>query len=163
MESSSAAVSSADEAYSVWRKLKGVWPPTKPCKDDQAALDKVMTQLKLSFLVGKPCSVVYPTLQKILTNFDCDNSDTTPTIRHMCCSQCGGQPIPDVPAAPPTPTPGSAVCSVCKHKYDPARDGGGKKFEDLPSTWVCPVCGAPKSAYHRMADGTWAHTHDDDG
>ena len=42
------------------------------------------------------------------------------------------------------------VCSVCGYVYDPAEgdpDGGiaaGTAFENLPDTWVCPVCGAGK-------------------
>ena len=160
------SVSSVDEAYAAWKGLQGVWPPTKQCKDDQDALDKVLTQLHLSPLVGQPCSVVFPQLQKILPNFDCDNSDTTPTIRNLCCSQCGGHPIPDVPAPPPAPTPPAkpqVACAVCKHQYDPDRDGGGRPFKDLPADWKCPICGAPKSAYRQMADGTWVHDEEEGG
>ncbi len=46
------------------------------------------------------------------------------------------------------------VCSVCGYVYDPAEGdtpGGikpGTSFDDLPETWVCPVCGAPKSAFN---------------
>ncbi|MCX6905178.1 MAG: rubredoxin [Verrucomicrobia bacterium] len=48
---------------------------------------------------------------------------------------------------------GKYVCAVCSHVYDPA--GGdpeagipaGTRFEDLPETWVCPVCGAAKSNF----------------
>ncbi len=58
------------------------------------------------------------------------------------------------------------ACSVCGHAYDAAQDGGGKAFADLPDSWTCPVCGAPKSAYkpQTLNDGTvvWVH-HDDDG
>ena len=36
-------------------------------------------------------------------------------------------------------------------------------FESLPDTWVCPVCGAAKSAYKQSvaADGMaqWVHEH----
>ena len=45
------------------------------------------------------------------------------------------------------------VCAVCSHVYDPAvgdPDAGipaGTRFEDLPETWVCPVCGAAKSDF----------------
>lgn len=45
------------------------------------------------------------------------------------------------------------VCTVCGYVYDPAvgdPDNGiapGTKFEDLPDTWVCPECGADKSAF----------------
>merc|ERR1712203_271598 len=38
-------------------------------------------------------------------------------------------------------------CSVCAHVYDAAADGDGAAFEDLPDSWVCPVCGQPKSVY----------------
>jgi rubredoxin len=47
----------------------------------------------------------------------------------------------------------SYVCQVCGYVYDPAvgdPDNGvepGTPFEDLPDDWVCPVCGADKSAF----------------
>jgi rubredoxin len=68
------------------------------------------------------------------------------------------------PPTPPTPPPAEHwVCSVCAHVYDPAVDGGGKPFEKLPDSFKCPVCGAPKSAFHRQtgADGRvrWVHDH----
>ena len=54
-----------------------------------------------------------------------------------------------------------AVARGCR--YDAAKDGGGVPFESLPDTWVCPVCGAAKSAYKQSvaADGTaqWVHEH----
>ena len=36
-------------------------------------------------------------------------------------------------------------CTVCNYVYDEAKEG--KKFSDLPKEWVCPVCGAPKTAF----------------
>jgi len=45
------------------------------------------------------------------------------------------------------------VCTVCGYIYDPAvGDPGaqvkpGTPFEELQDGWVCPVCGAPKSAF----------------
>ena len=51
-------------------------------------------------------------------------------------------------------------CTVCQHVYDPSSEGG-TKFEDLPASWKCPVCGAPKSSYKLVA-GQWTHDHDDD-
>jgi len=39
------------------------------------------------------------------------------------------------------------VCSVCQHVYDPVADGAGAPFEQLPESWLCPVCGQPKSVY----------------
>lgn len=38
------------------------------------------------------------------------------------------------------------VCSVCGYVYDEGREG--KSFFDLPDSWVCPLCGAAKSAFH---------------
>jgi rubredoxin len=78
------------------------------------------------------------------------------------CDYCDVPPKPPSPAAPtpapvPTPVPGPSPtgtkykCTVCAHIYDPVTDAApapaGTKFEDLPATWKCPVCGAPKSAY----------------
>jgi pyruvate oxidase len=36
-------------------------------------------------------------------------------------------------------------CTVCNYVYDEAKES--IKFNDLPKEWVCPVCGAPKSAF----------------
>ncbi|MBY8992602.1 MAG: rubredoxin [Candidatus Lokiarchaeota archaeon] len=36
-------------------------------------------------------------------------------------------------------------CSVCNYVYD--EDKEGKKYANLPDSWTCPVCGAPKSAF----------------
>lgn len=44
-------------------------------------------------------------------------------------------------------------CSVCDYVYDPAigdPDAGvppGTPFDKLPDDWVCPLCGAEKSAF----------------
>jgi len=59
----------------------------------------------------------------------------------------------------PTAAPQDAanyVCSVCGYVYDPAKgdpDNGaapGTKFEDLPASWTCPVCGAEKSKFEKQ-------------
>lgn len=34
------------------------------------------------------------------------------------------------------------VCTICHYVYD-----GATPFEELPDSWVCPVCGEPKSAF----------------
>jgi flavin reductase (DIM6/NTAB) family NADH-FMN oxidoreductase RutF/rubredoxin len=45
------------------------------------------------------------------------------------------------------------ICTVCNYIYDPEIgdiDGGiqpGTAFEDIPDSWVCPVCGAKKSEF----------------
>jgi rubredoxin len=44
-------------------------------------------------------------------------------------------------------------CEVCGYIYDPAAgdaDSGvaaGTAFENLPDDWVCPLCGADKTAF----------------
>ncbi|MFH1160300.1 MAG: rubredoxin [bacterium] len=46
------------------------------------------------------------------------------------------------------------ACTVCGHVYDPVEgdpDGGiapGTSFEDLPDTWVCPICQVTKADYN---------------
>lgn len=37
------------------------------------------------------------------------------------------------------------ICSVCGYVYDDAKEK--VPFADLPDTWKCPLCGAPKSAF----------------
>lgn len=49
------------------------------------------------------------------------------------------------------------TCVVCGYVYDEEKgdpDGGiapGTKFEDIPDSWVCPVCGASKSNFEETA------------
>ncbi len=49
------------------------------------------------------------------------------------------------------------TCTVCGSVYDEEKgdpDGGiapGTKFEDIPDSWVCPVCGASKSDFEETA------------
>ncbi|MEQ8214200.1 MAG: rubredoxin [Smithellaceae bacterium] len=47
------------------------------------------------------------------------------------------------------------ICSICGYVYDPAKgdpDGDvapGTSFENLPDDWICPICGATKSAFEK--------------
>lgn len=47
------------------------------------------------------------------------------------------------------------VCTICGYVYDPAKgdpDNGidpGTSWEDVPSDWVCPVCGASKDDFEQ--------------
>ena len=47
-------------------------------------------------------------------------------------------------------------CTVCGYIYDPATgdpDSGikpGTLFKDIPDDWVCPTCGADKSAFEKI-------------
>ncbi len=64
---------------------------------------------------------------------------------------------PDEAAKPAAPVPGPTmkkyVCDVCGYVYDPAAgdpDGKvppGTPFENLPTDWKCPVCGASKDEF----------------
>jgi rubredoxin len=45
------------------------------------------------------------------------------------------------------------ICNVCGYVYDPELgdpDNGvapGTRFEDLPDSWTCPLCGAGKDMF----------------
>lgn len=47
------------------------------------------------------------------------------------------------------------ICQICGYVYDPAQgdpDNGvapGTSFQDLPDSWVCPVCGATKDQFEK--------------
>ena len=43
---------------------------------------------------------------------------------------------------------GKYVCKICGHIYDENKEG--VKFEDLPDTWICPMCGVPKDMFIKM-------------
>ena len=48
--------------------------------------------------------------------------------------------------------------SNCGYVYDPDKGDKkghvppGTKFEDLPETWHCPICGASKKTFRRLTD-----------
>jgi flavin reductase (DIM6/NTAB) family NADH-FMN oxidoreductase RutF/rubredoxin len=64
----------------------------------------------------------------------------------------------EVPAPAPAAKMAKYKCLVCGYIYDPAAgdpDGGikpGTAFEAIPDSWVCPVCGAAKSEFEKVAD-----------
>jgi flavin reductase (DIM6/NTAB) family NADH-FMN oxidoreductase RutF/rubredoxin len=47
-------------------------------------------------------------------------------------------------------------CTVCGYEYDPTLgdpDSGikaGTAFEDIPDSWVCPICGASKDQFEKI-------------
>ena len=59
----------------------------------------------------------------------------------------------DAAAKPKARTAARYVCSVCGYVYDPEKGdpdsdiAPGTRFEDIPDSWVCPVCGAEKSMF----------------
>lgn len=48
-------------------------------------------------------------------------------------------------------------CTICGYEYDPAEGDPendidpGTPFENLPDDWVCPVCGADKEVFEKLA------------
>ncbi|MGY4706150.1 rubredoxin [Candidatus Bipolaricaulota sp. J31] len=47
-------------------------------------------------------------------------------------------------------------CTVCGWIYDPEKGDPsqgvdpGTPFQDLPESWVCPECGAPKDMFEKV-------------
>ena len=41
-------------------------------------------------------------------------------------------------------------CSICGYVYDDAKESIA--FADLPETWECPLCGAPKAAFEPVGE-----------
>lgn len=41
-------------------------------------------------------------------------------------------------------------CTVCGYIYDDAKEE--IKFEDLPDTWVCPLCGVSKDLFEKVEE-----------
>jgi rubredoxin len=47
-------------------------------------------------------------------------------------------------------------CTICGYIYDPEAgypDSGiakGTPFDDIPESWACPVCGAPKDSFEQI-------------
>jgi rubredoxin len=64
-----------------------------------------------------------------------------------------------VPSGPMTTTTVQKwICQSCGFIYDPSEgdpDGGippGTAFDDIPSDWFCPVCGARKADFEPFED-----------
>ncbi len=41
-------------------------------------------------------------------------------------------------------------CVICGYIYDESKEA--KKWNELPDSWVCPLCGAPKTAFVILED-----------
>ncbi len=47
------------------------------------------------------------------------------------------------------------ICNVCGYEYDPEKGdpessvAPGTPFDKVPDSWVCPICGAPKSEFSK--------------
>ncbi len=48
------------------------------------------------------------------------------------------------------------VCELCDYTYEPEKGdpdnniSPGTAFEELPDSWVCPVCGAEKFEFQKL-------------
>ena len=42
------------------------------------------------------------------------------------------------------------ICTICGYVYDDQVEE--VKFEDLPDTWVCPICGAGKDMFKKVEE-----------
>lgn len=48
------------------------------------------------------------------------------------------------------------TCTICGYVYDPEQGDPangidpGTAFEDLPDSWVCPICGASKDDFEEV-------------
>lgn len=51
-------------------------------------------------------------------------------------------------------------CTVCNWIYDDNKEK--IKFEDLPESYTCPICGAPKSAFVAVNEGEKVPDHEDE-
>lgn len=91
-----AAVSTPDEGYFAWESLVGVWPPTKQCSDDVEALNAVLKQFGV--VPVEDCKGGLQALKQKVPNFNCDTTSLfgNSVFRDLCCSECGGEPIPDM-------------------------------------------------------------------
>jgi rubredoxin len=41
-------------------------------------------------------------------------------------------------------------CTICGYIYDDEVEG--KKFEDLPDNWTCPLCSVGKDMFEKIED-----------
>ena len=57
-------------------------------------------------------------------------------------------------AAPVAPASVLYLCNLCSHVYDEAKEG--IKWEDLPTDWLCPVCGSGKDVFIVVAEASKA-------
>ncbi len=45
------------------------------------------------------------------------------------------------------------ICTICGYEYEPTQGdpendvAPGTAFDDIPTDWSCPICGAPKSEF----------------
>ncbi|MCR5289423.1 MAG: rubredoxin [Treponema sp.] len=50
------------------------------------------------------------------------------------------------------------VCDICGYVYDPVAgdpEGGvvpGTAFEDIPASWVCPLCDVTKESFSKIKE-----------
>ena len=94
---------------------------------------------------------------------DCDNLSYAEPMSYAYYHQIKGGKSPktaptyikEEPEVRQTASSEKHRCKICGYIYDPAKgdpDGGikpGTSFEELPDTWTCPICNAPKSEFEK--------------
>lgn len=72
----------------------------------------------------------------------------SPTVRTM------SEPATEVKS------PDRYECNACGYVYEPSKGSStgnippGTEFEDLPTRWRCPVCGAPRSQFRNIGSSS---------
>ena len=67
-----------------------------------------------------------------------------------CSSRLGSPSSREIGPATEHEVMASYECGVCGYVYD--QDKEGRKWSDLPDDWVCPGCGAPRSAFEQVEE-----------
>lgn len=94
---------------------------------------------------------------------DCDNLSDEPPMTYAYYHQVkrGRAPktAPTYQASAPQPTSSHLPqyqCAICGYIYDPSKGdpanniAPGTPFADVPDSWCCPLCGAPKEAFVKV-------------
>jgi hypothetical protein len=93
-------VSDMNEAYGVWKSLTSIFPPTSPCRENQTKLEEMVRYMAPSALPVRDCMDAKTKLEKIIPNYGCDTAVPliAYTFKVICCSLCGGEPVPNMAA-----------------------------------------------------------------
>jgi hemerythrin-like domain-containing protein/rubredoxin len=92
--------------------------------------------------------------KKMLAQFQRFDMNLVHRVYRERMDMLGGSSAKERKLTTPSHEPGRKwVCSVCDFVYDPIKGDPehgitpGTNFDDIPDEWVCPLCGATKSAF----------------